>query len=160
MSVAAGIEKVLAVMVAGAGVALPSLWNPDFTTPVIGVGMATAIGAGLGTFAAIAYDERTLPRGRLIMLAPATVILASNVVGVVPRALGWEWSSDGVEGGLAGLAAVVLYYLLPPAMARAGELVRSFTWSDVVPFLKHRSKSHPPGGGDPPGNPPPEDPPK
>src|SRR5690606_14669081 len=63
---------------------LPSLFTNDLTTPVIGVGLATVGGAALGTFAAIAYDEQVRPRGKLIMLAPATVIIASSAVGVIP----------------------------------------------------------------------------
>lgn len=132
----------------GAGAALatllPSLFTNDLTTPVIGVGLATVGGAALGTFAAIAYDEQVRPRGKLIMLAPATVIIASSAVGVIPRAMGWEWSSGGVEGGLAGLASVGCYYLLPAILKRAGELVRSFTLSDFLPW-RRRDAVHTPG---------------
>lgn len=131
----------------GAGAALatllPSLFTNDLTTPVIGVGLATVGGAALGTFAAIAYDEQVRPRGKLIMLAPATVIIASSAVGVIPRAMEWEWSSGGVEGGMAGLAAVGCYYLLPAILKRAGELVRSFTLSDFLPW-RRRDAVHTP----------------
>lgn len=136
------VEKILAAAAAGAPL-LSALFHNDLTTPVVGVGVATVAGAALGTFAAIAYDERVLPRGRLIMLAPATVIVASMAVGVVPRWAGWTWSSGGVEAGLAGLAAVACYYLLPPALKRAGELVRHFTLADFMPWRRRDSANTP-----------------
>ena len=130
---------------------LPSLFTNDLTTPVLGVGVTTVAGAVLGTYGAIGYDEKQRPRGKLFTLALSTVILASMLVGVLPRALGWNWSSGGVEGGLAGLTAVILYYLLPPTLKRAGELIRSFTWADLLPFLKRHQPPDPPPPAAPPG---------
>ena len=131
------IDKALA---AGAVVSavIPSLFANDLTTPVLGVGLTTVGGAVLGTFAAIGYDEHPKPRGRMLILALSTVILGSMLVGVVPRWVGWEWANGGVEGALAGLASLVCYYLLPPGIKRAGELVRSFKLTDLLPFLKRR----------------------
>ena len=116
-----------------------NLFTNDLTTPVLGVGLTTVAGAALGTFAAIAYDEQLKPRGRLIVLAPATVIMGCMLVGVVPRWLGWGWSSDGVEGALAGLAAFACYHLLPEAMKRSRELVRNFHLADFIPGAKRRN---------------------
>lgn len=134
---AAGTDKVAAGLVALSSI-VPSLFTNDLTTPVLGVGLTTVGGAVLGTFAAIGYDEQPRPRARMLILAMSTVILGSMLVGVVPRWIGWEWASGGVEGALAGLASLVCYYLLPPAIKRAGELVRSFKLSDLLPFLKRR----------------------
>ena len=154
----AGMDKLMASGAALAAV-IPSLFTNDLTTPVLGVGLTAGGGAALGTFAAIGYDEALRPRGRLVTLAVSTVILASMLVGVVPRWLGWEWASGGAEAALSGLAALVCYYLLPPAIKRAGELVRSFNLSDLLPFLKRRD-----GGVTPPPDNrrdlPPEDPEK
>ena len=74
----------------------------------------------------------------MLILALSTVILGSMLVGVVPRWVGWEWANGGVEGALAGLASLACYYLLPPGIKRAGELVRSFKLTDLLPFLKRR----------------------
>lgn len=152
------VEK-LAGATAALATLLPSMFTNDLTTPVIGVGLATVGGAALGTFAAIAYDEQVRPRGKLIMLAPATVIIASSAVGVIPRAMGWEWSSGGVEGGLAGLAAVGCYYLLPAILKRAGELVRSFTLADFLPWRRRDTTLTPDQDNAQQQAPPPKDPP-
>lgn len=116
---------------------LPNFLTNDLTTPVLGVGVTTVAGAVLGTYGAIGYDETVRPRGRLFTLALSTVIIASTVVGVVPRWMGWEWASGGAEGALAGLAAVVIYYLLPPAIKRARELVADFKLSDLFPWRRN-----------------------
>ena len=130
---------------------VPSFFTNDLTMPVLGVGVTTVAGAVLGTYAAIGYDETQRPRGRLFSLALSTVILASTTVGAVPRWLGWEWSSGGAEGALAGLAAVVIYYLLPPAIKRARELVATFKLSDVLPFRKGAAGQTPPPATPPSG---------
>lgn len=115
---------------------LPSFLSNDLTTPVLGVGVTTVAGAVLGTYGAIGYDETQRPRGRLFSLALSTVILASFLVGFVPRWMGWEWASGGDEAALAGVAAVVIYYLLPPAIKRARELIADFKLSDLLPGRK------------------------
>lgn len=130
------LDKLTAVTLTLAGTVLPTLFTNDLTTPVVGVQVTTVAGAVLGTYAAIGYDEESRPRGRLFTLALSTVILASGLVGVAPKWLGWEWTSGGVEGGLALLASVVIYYLLPPAIKRGVELVRSFRFSDLLSFRK------------------------
>lgn len=132
LSMGAHLDKATAI---GATVAplLPALLNNDLSTPVLGVQMTTVMGALLGTFAAIGYDPRSMPRGKLIMLAPSTVIIAAAAVGVFPRWLGWTWASGNVEAGLGALAAVVIYYLLPPAIKRAGELIAEFKLTDYLP---------------------------
>lgn len=137
MSMAAGTDKLAASLVTLSTI-VPSLFTNDLTTPVLGVGLTTVAGAVLGTFAAIGYDEQPKPRGRMLILALSTVILGSMLVGVVPRWVGWEWANGGVEGALAGLASLACYYLLPPGIKRAGELVRSFKLTDLLPFLKRR----------------------
>lgn len=130
---------------------VPNFLTNDLTTPVLGVGVTTVAGAVLGTYAAIGYDETQRPRGRLFTLAMSTVILASTSVGAVPRWMGWEWSSGGAEGALAGLAAVVIYYLLPPAIKRARELIGEFKLSDVLPFRKGAAAQTPPPAAPPSG---------
>lgn len=130
---------------------VPSFFTNDLTTPVLGVGVTTVAGAVLGTYGAIGYDETQRPRGRLFTLALSTVILASITVGAIPRWLGWEWSSGGAEGALAGLAAVVIYYLLPPAIKRSRELVATFKLSDVLPFRKGAAAQTPPPATPPSG---------
>lgn len=108
----------------------------DLTTPLLSVPLTTVAGAVLGSFAAIAYDEVARPRGKLLALAFGTTVIASALVGVVPAWLGWKWTSGNVAAGLAALAAVVTYYGLPPAIKRGGEIIRAFSFSDLIPGRK------------------------
>lgn len=129
---------------------IPNFLTNDLTTPVLGVGVTTVAGAVLGTYAAIGYDETNRPRGRLFTLALSTVILASTLVGWVPRMLGWEWANGGTEGALAAGCAVSIYYLLTPAIKRARELVAEFKLSDVLPSRKGAAAPPPPPPAAPP----------
>lgn len=132
-------DKLLAAVLSTAA---PALLTNDLTTPVLAVQLTTVAGAVLGTYAAIAYDETVRPRGKLFALAIATTILASALVGVIPHWLGWAWST-GTEGALAALAAVGVYVLLPPAATRAGELIKAFSLSDLLPGRKARAAADP-----------------
>ncbi len=136
---------------------VPSFFTNDLTTPVLGVGVTTVAGAVLGTYGAIGYDETVRPRGRLFTLALSTVIIASTVVGVIPRWMGWTWANGGTEAALAGLAAVVISYLLPPTIKRARELIGEFKLSDLLPGRKNAAVTPRPDNA--PAAPPPAAPP-
>ena len=156
------LSKVMAMGASLAPLAATFLSN-DLSAPVLGVQLTTVAGAILGTYAAIAYDTRMVPRGRLLALAPSTVILASAAVGTVPHAFGWTWSSGGTESALAVLAALVIYYALPPAIKRVGELIAEFKLTDYLPAKWRRDSAwqdpgYPDGqGADYPPVPPPVD---
>lgn len=135
-------DKLLAAVLATAASGAPALATNDLTTPVLAVQLTTVAGAILGTYAAIAYDEVPRPRGKLFALAIATTILASALVGWLPKMLGWTWST-GTEGALAALGAVAVYVLLPPAIVRGRELVRDFSLSDLLPGRKARAAADP-----------------
>ena len=134
------VDKLLAMTAAAVPPVLqaaPHWWQAtDLTTPLLSVPLTTVAGAVLGSFAAIAYDEVARPRGKLLALAFGTTVIASALVGVVPAWLGWKWTSGNVAAGLAALAAVVTYYGLPPAIKRGGEIIRAFSFSDLIPGRK------------------------
>lgn len=132
---------------------IPPFFTNDLTTPILGVGVSTVAGAVCGTYAALGFDESSAakPRGRIFTLATATVITASMMVGVVPKMFGFEWDSSKVEGGLAGLMAWGVYYLLPIGIKRAGELLASIKLSDIIPFMRARNSIQtPPADNAPP----------
>lgn len=129
------IPERASVLIFAALAMIPSLSN-DLSTPFIGVPLTTIAGAVLGTYGAIGYDDTAQPRGKLFTRALSTTILAGALVGVVPKWLGWSWSSGGVEAALAALAAAVIYYTMGPATKRARELIAGFTLSDLLPFRK------------------------
>lgn len=129
--------KLFGVAIA-AGAASPALFTNDLTTPVVGVGVTTVAGAVLGTYAAIGLEEEPRPRGKMFSLAISAVIIASMSTGVIPRAMGWTWADPIIEGGMAGLAAVACYSLLPPAMKRAKGLISEVRWSTFLGFWKSR----------------------
>lgn len=126
-----------------AGVALslgalaPGLFNNNLTTPIIGVVVTTVAGSILGTYAAIGYDDARRPRGQLFLLASSTVIVGAAAAGVVPKFMGWAWSSGGTEAGAAALFAFAAYYALPPAIKRSVQLIREFKLSDLLPWRKN-----------------------
>lgn len=118
---------------------LSSALSNDISQPIIAASVSTIIGAALGTYAAIAYDEAHRPRGKLFALALATIIVAAAVTGVVPAALGWGWASDKLAGGFAALAALAVYYWLPPAIQRSVEIIRGLKLADLLPWRKGRT---------------------
>lgn len=120
-------------LVLGAGALGPGFMHNEISTPVLGVTAITMLACALGTFAAIGYDESKMPRGQQLVLGLSTVIVSAAAVGSIPRAMGWEWSNGGVQGGFGALTAFVFYYLLPPAIKRAKELVSSFNPMDWLP---------------------------
>lgn len=124
---------------------LQGMVSNDLTTAVIGAPLTTVAGAVLGTFGAIGYDDEPKPRGKLFVLAMSTTIFASALVGVIPAWMGWTWANGGVASGLGALAAVVIYYGLPPAILRGRELIRNFSFSDLIPGRK--AITPPPVGG-------------
>lgn len=130
-----GYDKITAGAVSLSAL-LPNLFTNDLTTPVVGVGVTTVVGAVLGTCSAIGYDENAQRGGRLYIRALSTVIIASTLVGAVPRWAGWEWSSGGTEAALAALSAVLLYFLLAPSIKRARKLIDEFKISDLIHFRK------------------------
>ena len=147
-----GATVKVAALATSLAAALPSLVSNGLTTPIIGVGVSTIAGAVLGTYAAIGYDEEAKPRGKLFALATATVIIASAATGVVPQAIGWGWVNQTVEGGAAALCSVIIYFTLPPAIIRARELIRSFKFSDLIPFRKGAATPPTPGPEGPSGD--------
>jgi hypothetical protein len=145
-------DKVAGVALS-AGALLPSLLTNDLTTPVIGVVVTTVAGSILGTYAAIGYDDARRPRGQLFLLASSTVIVGAAAAGVVPKFMGWAWSSGGTEAGAAALFAFTAYYALPPAIKRAVQLIREFKLSDLLPWRKGAAVT--PGPDNAPAAPPP-----
>lgn len=131
-------EKLLGVALSTAAVSAPALFTNDLTTPVVGVGVTTIAGAVLGTYAAIGFEDETRPRGKMFSLAISTVIIASMGTGVIPRAMKWTWSDPLIEGAIAGLAALIIYNLLPPAMKRAKGLISEVRWTTFLGFWKSR----------------------
>jgi hypothetical protein len=145
------INSKLGGAVMSLGAAFPSLFTNGMTQPVLSVGVSTIAGAALGTYAAIGYDDRVIPRGKLLFVASSTAIIASALVGVLPGLAGWHWINKGVEGGTAALCAFVLYYLLPEAIPTGQRLIRNFKLSDLAFFRKRQSPTDPQNPeGDPP----------
>ena len=138
----AAVDKFLGLTLAAAA-PLAAMFSNDLTNPVVGVGLTTIAGAIFGTYAAIGYDETVRPRGRLFVLATSTVIIASALVGFVPRLMGWEWSSGGAEAALACAVAFGFYHLFPPALKRIGELIREFKLTDLLPWRKGAGAQEP-----------------
>lgn len=141
------IEKLpAAVLVAGAG--MPTLFHNEITTQVIGVSVTTVGAAVLGTYAAIGYDDRTLPRGKMLALAVGNVIIASSIVGAIPRWLGWEWNNGGAEGALCALVAFLTYLWMPPIIKRGREIISTLKPADFVPGKRGAARADEPPAGD------------
>lgn len=138
--VAAGLVSLSAI--------IPSLFTNDMTTPLLGVGVSTIAGAALGTYAAIGYDEVVRPRGKMIVMATSTVIIASALTGVIPAWAGWKWFNGGVEGGAAALCALIIYYALPEAIPTVRRLIRDFKLSDINIFRRGAAAPPPPSDGE------------
>lgn len=146
----------IAGLALSAGALAPGLFSNDLTTPIIGVGVTTVGGAILGTYAAIGYDDAKRPRGKLFVLATSTVIIGAALSGVVPKWMGWSWSSGGTEAGAAALFAFVAFYALPPAIKRSREIIRDFKVSDLLPWRKNAAVTptpdNPPAANPPQGD--------
>ena len=154
------LDKFAALAVGGVAPLLPAIFSNDLTTPVLGVGVTTVVGAVLGTAGALGYDDKKPPRGVMFTRTLATVIIASLLVGAIPRWLGWTWSSGPAEAALCGLAAVVVYFLLPPAIERGREIIRGLKLSDFIPWMRKRADTPDPtpAPADPPSPMPPPEP--
>ena len=126
----------LSAILLAVGTSGPAILHAEISTPVVGVNTMTILACALGTFAAIGFDDSKMPRGRQLVLGFSTVIMAASAVGAVPTAMGWTWSSGGVQGGFGALTAFAFYYLLPPAIKRAKEIVASFNPADWIPGRK------------------------
>jgi hypothetical protein len=126
----------ISALLLAAGAGGPGLLNNEISVPVFGVTALTVLACAFGTFAAIGYDDSRMPRGRQLFLGLSTVIMAAAAVGSVPEAMGWGWSSGGVQGGFGALTAFAFYYLLPPAIKRSKEMVASFNLADWLPGRK------------------------
>lgn len=153
-------DKAAALTLGGLAPLLSAIFTNDLTTPVLGVGVTTVVGAVLGTAGALGYDDERPPRGRMFARTLATVIIASLVVGAIPRWLGWTWSSGPAEAALCGLTAVVVYYLLPPAIQRGREMIRDLRLADFIPWMRKRPETpakppDPPKMPEAPADPPP-----
>lgn len=130
---------------------LPSLFTNELSIPIVGVGMSTVAGAALGTYAAIGYDDAVHPRGKLFTVTISTIIISSAATGVFPAWMGWEWVNKTVEGGVAGLFAVVVYYGLPEAIPALRRLIRNFKLSDINIFRRSTTPPADPPAMGPPG---------
>lgn len=137
------VDKVAALSLSGLAPLLPAIFTNDLTTPVLGVGVTTVVGATLGAAAALGYDDEKPPRGRMFARTLATVIIASLLVGAIPRWLGWTWSSGPAEAALCGLASVFVYFLLPQAIQRGREMIRDMKLSDFIPWMRKRADTAP-----------------
>lgn len=127
-----------------------AIFDNSLTTPVIGVSVTTIAGAVLGTFAAMAWDPNTnRPRGKVMVVAAATVIIASALVGVGPRMIGLEWVNSTTEGALATITALVVYYLAPVAVERGPDEARRIKIADLLGiFLPWMRRNQPPARRD------------
>lgn len=135
------------VSLAGAMPAILSSFSNDMTVPVFGVGVTTIGGAALGTLAAIAYDNNPpRPGGRLAVRSLGTIIMASLLVGGVPAIAGWSWNAQAAEGAVAGLTALVVYYVFDPLKVWALAQLSEFKLSDFIPWLRKRTPTPPPAG--------------
>lgn len=140
---AAGIVVAVGAFMPG----LLSSFSNDMTVPIIGVGVTTIGGAALGTLAAIAYDNNPpRPGGRLVVRSAGTIVMAGLLVGGVPAIAGWTWNAQAAEGAVAGLTALVVYYLFEPIKAWALAQLSEFKLSDFIPWLRKRTPAAPPAG--------------
>lgn len=123
-------EKAIGIFIA----TFAGFFTNEFTKIYIGVDLSTVVGAVLGTAAAVGYDTTDRAHGRTYALAFSSTITACLLTGFVPKLMGWEWTAqEGAEAGVAGVAALILYYFMPPAGKRLGEIVKAFKLSDVLP---------------------------
>lgn len=123
-----------------------AIFDNSLTTPILGVSVTTIAGAVLGTFAAMGYDPNTnRPRGKVMVVAVATVIIASALVGVGPRMFGLEWVNSTTEGALATITALVVYYLAPVIVERGPDEARRIKIADLLGiFLPWIRRNQPP----------------
>lgn len=132
------------------GALLPAIFNAELTTPVLGVGSLTVLGATFGAAAALGYDEnRRPPRGRMFVHLLSTIVLSCICIGWIPRALGWAWATGPTEAALAGFTAFVLYYAFPTIKRKTAELFADIRLAHLLELLPWRRGKTPP--------PPPED---
>lgn len=117
------------------GATIASMMTNDITTPIIGVGVATVVGSVMGGLAAIGWDQSKGPRGQALVTFMSAVVTSCFLVGFVPKAIGWHWSTGGTESALAGATSIGLYFFLPPVIKRAKELIAGFRIGDI-PFFR------------------------
>ena len=96
----------------------------NITVPLFGVPLTVVVIAIGGALASFAYGEPAKNRKTLYTMAAVNAFLATLLVAVLPKAMGWQWAIPKIEPAMAGLIAALLRFAVPAFISLIPDIIK------------------------------------
>lgn len=101
-----------------------SALTTNVTVPVMGASVTTIGAAFIGSVLSFFFGDPATSRRQLFGMVILGTVIGSVAAAMLPHL--WSWTAQ-VQGPVAIVCALVTRHLLPPAVERGKELIKSFS---------------------------------